>query len=410
MESKLVQNNSLGSVNILREIEQSQNQLLTWFHDLHQIPELELELPQTVEYVCRHLDEMQIDYKVLPRSTGIIATIGKSGPVIGIRADMDALNVREETNLPFAAQNERMHACGHDAHTAILMAVAKFMKLHEDELPGRIRLIFQTGEEVLRGAKHMIMSGALQDPVPCCMLAMHVGSFCGENFVSGHAIVSESITFNSSDSFRITITGKGGHAASPHLSIDPILTASRIVEGLQSLVSRETNPNIPAVLSITHIDAGKHTYNVIPDQALLLGGIRTTTPETRTYLIRRAEEITTQIATAMRAEAKFEIVDGCPAVINDTKTAHSVFRSVEKLFPGEVHWMKVPNSCSEDASYFFEKIPGCYLFLASMAWDNGKLYPHHNAKFRLDETILWRGAAILVQATLDLLDKSSQII
>lgn len=389
---------------LLPEIRAMNQELLDWYRQLHRIPELELELPQTVDFVSGQLTRLGVEHWVLPGSTGIIALVGKgSGPVIGIRADMDALEVKEETGLPFASTNNRMHACGHDSHTAILLTVARFLKAHEEELPGRVKLLFQTGEEVLRGAKHMIACGALEDPPVSRMLALHAGSFCGD-FPTGHLVLSEEITFYSSDSIRITVTGKGGHAASPHLSVDPIVTAARIVEGLQQLVSREVKPSIPAVVSITHIHAGAETYNVIPNQAVLMGGIRTVGPEMRTYLIRRAEEIARGIGAAMGASVKFEVVDGCPAVINDRNTALTVYQSLEKLFPGEVHWMREANGCSEDTSYYFERVPGCFLFLASMGRDgDGQCYPHHHSKFRLDESVLWRGAAVLAQVALDLM-------
>ena len=387
---------------ILKEIGALRPELSRWYRHLHQIPELELELPQTVAYVSGELSRMGVEHKVLPNDTGIIALVGRGdGPAVGIRADMDALEVEEDSGLPFASSNGRMHACGHDSHMAILLTVAKFLKGHEAELPGRVKLLFQTGEEVLQGAKHMIALGALEDPPVCRMLALHAGSFCGD-YPTGHIILSESVTFYSSDSIRITVTGRGGHAAVPHLSVDPIAAAARIVEGLQQVVSREVKPGVPAVISITHISAGAETYNVIPDSALLMGGIRTVTPQLRTYLVRRAEEVARGIGTAMGASVEFQVVDGCPALINDMDTTRQVYRSADSLFPGEVHWMKEANGCSEDASYFFERVPGCYLFLASMGHgEDGQLYPHHHARFRLDENVLWRGAAVLAKAALD---------
>ena len=396
---------NIASETIIKEIKQNENQLLNWFHDLHQIPELEMELPQTVAYVCEALKEMGVSYQVLPNSSGIIALIGTNGPVIGIRADMDALAVQEETNLPYASQNGYMHACGHDSHTAMLLAVAAFMKHHENELPGRVKLLFQTGEEVLRGAKHMIQYGALANPKPDYILALHAGSFCGDGFTSGDIIMAEDITFYSSDSFRISVCGKGGHAASPHLSIDSIVTAARIVDALQTLVSREVDPSIPSVISITHISAGAQTYNVLPDQALLMGGIRTADPHVRDYLKQRVVETAAEIAASVKAQATTEFVDGCPAVINDKHAAKQVFHAISKLFPDSVHWMKKANGCSEDASYFFEKVPGCYFFLASFQKEDGILYPHHNCRFRLDETVFWKGVAAMSGAVLDLMEE-----
>lgn len=391
-------------MDLLKEIKALEPDLLRWYHHLHQIPELELELPETVAYVSQELTGLGVAHQVLPGATGIVALMGaEEGPVIGIRADMDALEVGEESQLPYASKNGRMHACGHDSHAAMLLTVAKYFKTREGQVPGRIKLLFQTAEEVLRGAKHLIASGALENPPVDRIIALHAGSFCG-NFPTGHIILSEEITFYSSDSIRITITGRGGHAASPHLSVDPIVAAARIIEGLQQLVAREVKPGTPAVVSITHIHAGAETFNVIPNQAVLMGGIRTVSPEMRAFLLRRTNEIIQGIGGAMGVQVELEQVDGCPAVINDRDTALAMQRTACKLFPGQVHWMREANGCSEDASYYFERVPGCFLFLSSMGLaPDGQCYPHHHPQFRLDEQVLWRGAAVLCQGALDLM-------
>lgn len=394
-------------MDLCNEIRGMEPELLTWYHHLHRNPELELELPRTVAYVSGQLAAMGVEHRVLPGSTGIIAAVGKGpGPVIAIRADMDALEVREETGLPFASENGCMHACGHDAHTAILLTAARWLKAHEDTLAGRVKLLFQTAEETLQGARHMIANGALEDPAVDRILALHVGGLGGEA-PAGHIVLSQGVAFRSSDNIHIVIRGRGGHAASPHLSVDPVVAAARVIEALQTLVSREVSPNTPAVVSITHVRAGAETYNVIPDQVLLLGGIRTVDPETREYLVRRAEEVVRQTAASLRCQAEFSRMDGAPAMINHRDTALRVERAASRLFPGEVHWMKESNGGSEDAAYYFERVPGCFLFLSSMARDgDGTVYPHHHAKFRLDEGVLWRGAAVLVQSALALMDET----
>ena len=396
--------------NLCPAIEAMQPAILERYHALHRIPEVGLSLPRTVAYVTAQLDALSIPYEVLPEASGIVATLGSgSGPVIGIRADMDALAVKEDSGLPFAAEGcDAMHACGHDAHTAMLLTAAEYLKPMEDKLPGKLVLLFQTAEEPLKGALHMIEQGVLERYPLDFLLALHAGSFCGPAFASGDIVLSRKLTFFSSDSIRITVRGKGGHAASPHNSVDPILTAAHILEALQQVAAREVSPHIPKVISITHLHAGAPTYNVIPDEALLMGGIRTTDPETRAFLVKRAEEVCRQTAAAMRANVDFEIVEGCPALANDPVVADRVFDSVSELFPGRVHWMPEANTCSEDCSYFFERVPGCYLFLASMGLhpDDGQLYPHHNARFRLDETVLWRGAAAIIRSAWDLMHEA----
>ena len=398
--------NILSDKNNLTEIKKMQPQLVTWFHALHQIPEIELSLPKTVAYVSAQLTAMGVKHQILPNSTGIIALIGKQGPVIAVRGDMDALDICENTQLSFASKNGHMHACGHDSHAAILLTIAKYLQAHENELKGRVKLLFQTAEEVLRGAKYMIEQGALENPKPIAILALHSGGF-QQTYPTGHLTIAESVGFYSSDSFEITVKGKGGHAASPQAAVDPIVIAADIIENLQQLISREVHPGIPAVLSVTHIHAGNETYNVIPDEAFLMGGIRTTNAVTRQMLLKRAKEICEKTAAVMRAEATFKLTDGAPPLVNDKVVSEQVYASIQKLFPQEVHWIKEPNNCSEDAAYFFEKVPGCYISLCSLGQENKVFYPHHNAKFRLEEDVLWKGAAALVQAALDLMESNS---
>lgn len=392
-------------MDLFNEIKTLEPDLLKWYRYLHENPEIELSLPNTVAFVSGILTEIGVDHEILPNFTGIIAVIGKGdGPVVGIRVDMDALAVQEDTGLPFTSTAPgRMHACGHDAHTATLLTAARYLKSHEDELPGRVKLLFQTGEEILQGAKHMIAQGVLEKPRPDRILALHVGGMGGA-VSAGDLTLSQGVAFRSSDNIRIRITGKGGHAASPHLAIDPVVAAARIIESLQTLVSRETAPTDTSVISITHVQAGAPTYNVIPNEVLLMGGVRTVNPDTRRYLLRRVEEVCTQTAASMRCTATFEIVDGAPPLINDEETALRVEKALSALFPGQVHWMKESNGGSEDAAYYFEQIPGCFIFLSNMApHTDGQIYPHHHARFMLDESFLWKGAAALVQATLELM-------
>ncbi len=390
---------------LLQEIKALEPDLIKWRRHLHKNPELGLSLPNTVAYVCDILTQMGIEPTVLPEHTGITALIGHGeGPVVAIRVDMDALAVDEDPCVPFSSTLPGgMHACGHDAHTATLLTVARYLKAHEDELPGRVKLMFQTAEELLQGAKHMIAHGVLEDPRPDRILAFHVGGMGGEGAV-GELILSQGITFRSSDNIRIRVTGKGGHAAAPHLVIDPIVAAARIVESLQTLVSREVDPTDTAVVSITHLQAGSGTYNVIPNEALIMGGVRTVNPDTRRYLLRRVEEVCKQTAESARCTATFEIVDGAPPLINDHETALRVEQAVSKLFPGDVRWMAQSNGGSEDAAYYFEQIPGCFLFLSNMApHADGQIYPHHHPRFVLDESVLWKGTAALTQAALELM-------
>ncbi len=388
---------------LLQEIKTTEPQTIQWYRELHQMPELELELPNTIVYVCGKLAAMGIDYTVLPRGCGITALIGQGKPCIGIRADMDALQVKEDTGLPFASTNGCMHACGHDGHMAMLLTAAKVLKAHEAELKGSVKLIFQAAEENLMGAKAMIEAGCLENPQVDYMLALHAGIMCGDGYASGDLVVPEGAAFFSSDSFRVRVLGQGGHAASPQAAIDPIVTAARIVDAFQTLVSREVKPAIPAVVSVTHIHSGNETYNVIPDEALLMGGVRTIDPQVRAFLKQRLQEVAKSTAAVMRAQAEAEFVAGCPALINDEAVTEQVFKALAAVFPDSAKLKKEGNSGSEDASYYFEKVPGCYFFLSSYKAIDGEVHPHHNSKFCLDETVLWKGAAALAEAAVALM-------
>lgn len=390
---------------LYKDIRAMEPELLSWYHALHRIPEVELHLPQTAAFVSARLTELGIAHEVLPESSGIVAVIGHgAGAAVALRADMDALAVREETGLPYAAENGCMHACGHDAHTAILLTAARWLKSHEDALAGRVVLLFQTAEESLLGARHMLAQGVLEKYAPTRIVALHTGSLC-ESAEAGTLLFSQGTAFRSSNNFRITVAGKGGHAAHPQLTHDPIVAAARIIEALQSLVSREVSPSTASVVSVTHVRAGAETYNVIPNEAVLLGGVRTDDPETRLLLMRRTEEVARGTAEAMRCTARVEWMAGTPAVVNDPETAVRVERAAARLFPGETRWLHDSIGGGEDAAYFFEKLPGCYVFLSSMGCDpDGTSYPHHHAKFRLNESVLWRGAAVMAAAALELME------
>lgn len=386
------------------DAEDIREEIVSWRRALHQIPESGLDCPKTAGYICDRLDEMGIEWKNYPGHSGVTALIGKkSGTVIGIRADMDALDVREENHLPYSSENGKMHACGHDAHTAMLLGTAKILKHYEDQLEGQVKLIFQPDEEGLSGAKEMIKSGVLENPKVDRMYAIHVGNIVANGTKPGQLFWQKGAVFASSDCFRIVVHGKGGHASTPFLSSNPILIAMQIIENLHGLVAREITYHIPSVVTITGIKGGNGAFNVIPDDVEIIGGVRTQDIAVREKLLKRMEEIVVCTADAFNAQAYFEIVSGCPPVINDAESTKRLVTAARKILPeNDIIELNHSSMGGEDCSYFFTEVPGCYAFLYNtIPSDDGKEYPHHNGRFNIDDSVLYLGSAVFAQAVMD---------
>lgn len=392
-------------MNFLDDALKIRDQIVRWRRDFHQIPEVDLDIPQTKSYIKNELMEMGISVQEYEKHSGMTAVIGRGGnKTVGIRADMDALPVREESGLAYASDTGKMHACGHDAHAAALLGTALILKKHEDELPGKVKLIFQPGEENLIGAKAMIGDGVLEHPHVDVLLAMHVGNL-GGMADNGDIIVGKKNVFYASETIEIEIAGRGGHASTPHLTVDPIVIAGQILEGLQSIVSREIQPGVPAIISITNISGGLGTYNVIPDRVKMMGGIRARDRETQEFLFRRVREVVEGVSASKGAVGTFKRIQGTPPLVNDAGVVDSFLASAGKILPQQsIHEMVQINMGAEDAAYLFEKVPGCYFFLCNAMPCDGVVYPHHNGKFQIDDTILYRGTALMAQAAYDLVN------
>ncbi len=391
-------------MSIKEQAENLSTQIIKWRRDLHQIPESGLYCPKTAAYICQCLDQMNIPWKAYENHSGITALIGTGkAPVIALRADIDGLDVKEESNVDYASTNGKMHACGHDAHTAALLGAAKILKDMENELKGTVKLIFQPDEEGLVGAKAMLKDGVLEDPHVNRIYAIHVGSIVQHGNKSGQLFWKTGALFASSDCIKITIHGKGGHASTPFLTINPILIAAEVINNLQGLVSRESTYNVPSVLTVTGITAGNGAYNIIPDSATIVGGLRTQSLEVRSRLLKRMEEISKQCAAMYGAAAEMEVPSGCPPVINDPAVTADFIASVKKIFPAEdILELDHASMGGEDSSYFFTEVPGCYTCLYnSIPSDDGKEYPHHNGRFSIDDSVLYLASAAFAQAVAD---------
>lgn len=372
--------------------------VIKWRRDLHQIPELGNELPQTVQYVRTVLDELGIAYQTLMNGNAIVAVINGagSGKCIGLRADMDGLPIAEQTGLAFASQNGNMHACGHDGHTAMLLGAATFLNANKHSFKGAIKLLFQPGEEMPGGAEPMIKEGALENPKVDAVFGLHNGNLSSD-IPSGHMAFKHGAMMAAPDRLLITVNGKGAHGAYPDQSKDPIVIASEIILALQRLVSREKKSTEPAVLSVCRIEGG-FNHNIIPSIVTFEGTIRTTSPELRDYYKLRVQKICDSFAAMHDISIDVQHDYVYPALINDNAMTDLAVEVARSQFGDDaVHILKEPVMGGEDMAYFINAVPGTFMFLINPAAIDGLCYPHHHPKFDIDENYFERGITMLVE-------------
>lgn len=367
--------------------------------DLHKIPELELHLPKTSAYVKAQLKAFGIEYIEMIKGNGIVALIqGKStGKCLAIRADMDALPITEETGLPFSSEHTGcMHACGHDSHTAIALTVAKILSEHKDKLNGTVKFIFQPGEEIPGGAKPMIDEGVLENPHVDYIIGLH-GGYLSE-IPEGGLGFKEHELMAAMDRFSITITGSGGHGASPHNTVDPIIIAAEVLLGLQKITSREIAPVERAVVSVCKIEGG-FTQNIIPDTVSMLGTARSLNEHVRDFIEKRITEIAAGIAHTYGGAASVCYERFYPVLINNPAFTRQIKNRMKTMFSDHVFDLDVPTMGGEDMAFYLQKVPGTFVFLqnAKRAKDGIK-YPNHSPKFDLDESQFYKGIVLFLAA------------
>ena len=382
---------------VLNSINQMINEMTEWRHDLHKIPEIGLEEHETSKYIKNKLKEFNVNFKDGYSNTGIVAWVDgnkkTNEKTIGLRADFDALPMPEKNEFDHKSTNKgMMHACGHDGHTTMLLGAAKYLNENND-FDGRVYFIFQPGEEGFAGGKKMIDDGMFKDFKIDEVYALHnwpelpFGTF-GVNSGPMMAAVDE---------FDIIVKGKGGHAASPHLSIDPVVISAQVISAAQTIISRSTDPVDKALISITKINAGT-AYNVIDDQVKMGGTIRTFKKNTRSYIEKRLKELCSGIAAAHGAEIKiqFDLVNKYPPTINSKK--ESIFAAnVAKGLVGEDKVITdiEPSMGGEDFSYLLEEKPGTYLYLGQ-GDDNHKAHLH-TTKYDFNDNLLPVGVNFWVE-------------
>lgn len=382
-------------------------ELIEMRHHLHSYPEPSFEEYETTKFIAKKLREYGIEDIHVGcggRESGVIATIrGKAlRPMIALRADIDALRMKEEnTSIPYRSKNDGvMHACGHDAHTAILLATAKVLSQLKEELPGSVRLIFQPAEESAAGAKEILKVGGL-DGVDA-IAGLHVWAY----LPSGVLGFRRGPFFAAVDRIEINVKGKGGHGAAPQFAVDPIVISSAIVLALQTVVSREVDPIEPAVVSICKIEGGT-AFNIIPEEVKMVGTIRTFSPQTREKVVSRVEEIASNIAKAMKGSIEFIDFYSTPALINDPKFTDFASDIAKRLY-GEKSVVEADiNMGGEDFSLYVEKVPGTFFLLGTGNKEKGTDKPHHNPYFDVDDDALPKGVELLANIVYEFLRRGS---
>lgn len=361
---------------------------------LHAHPELSYQEFETSAYVQKHLEKLGIPFTILA-TTGIMARIEGREPqsrLVALRADMDALPITEENDIPYKSTRPGiMHACGHDVHTTCLLGAAEILQATRDQWKGTVRLIFQPGEEKNPGgASLMIKEGVLENPVPQAIFALHVNP----QLEVGQLSFRAGQVMASADELYLTIKGKGGHAAAPHLTADTIFIASQLVVALQQVISRNRNPLAPSVLSITSFQGG-HTTNVIPSEVKLMGTFRAMDETWRYQAHEIIRKLSTELVQSMGAELDLHIDVGYPTVQNDPDL-HPGAVELAKAFIGEAHVEETEiRMGAEDFGYYGQLIPGCFFRLGTANKSAGITAGVHTPRFNIDESAIEKGMGMM---------------
>jgi len=361
---------------------------------IHAEPELGLQTPKTLAKVHAELADLPLEWREGSSCTGAVAILnaGKAGRSVVLRGDMDALPMEDETDLEFASTvSGRMHACGHDTHTAMLAGAARVLAARADSLPGEVRFMFQPGEEGYHGARFMLDDGVL-DPLPDAAFALHIMPNAPHGTIGSRA----GTLLASADMLEIVVEGRGGHASMPHDTRDPVPVACEIVMALQAMVTRRFNAHEAMIVTITQLEAA-NAHNVIPDRAVLKGTIRTLSPERRQEAWNAIRQLAENMAQAHDCDADTEITQGFPPTVNDARAVDLAEAVATSLPHGEFLRLADPIMGAEDFSYVLEKVPGMMAFLgvAQSGADWKQCCSIHSSRMMVDESVLPRGTAFL---------------
>ena len=402
---------------LLKDVEDIEKQVIEWRHDFHQHPELSNREFETAEKIAKHLESLGFEVKTGVAHTGVVATLkgDRPGKTVALRADIDALPVTERNDLPFKSEvvttflgteTGVMHACGHDTHTAILMGVAEVLTKNKHLLNGNVKFIFQPAEEgpppgERGGASLMIEEGVLENPDVDAIFGLHINS----STPVGTIRYKPGGTMAAVERFVITVKGKGSHGSAPWTGVDPILISAKIIDGLQTIISREAKlVDEPAVITVGKITSGTR-FNVIPESAEMIGTVRTLDPDMREMIIRRMKEMAPALAKAYGGDAEVEFQNNTAITYNDLELTADMLPTLQSLAGEDKVELVKATTGGEDFSFFQEKVPGFYFFIGGMTPGNTTPYPHHKADFMIDDDGMLLGVKSLSQLAIDYLNK-----
>lgn len=390
---------------VFQRLENLYEEMVDLRRDFHMYPELSFQEERTAQVVADYQRELGLEVQTNVGGHGVVATLkgAKPGKTVAVRADFDALPIQEENDVPYKSKHDGvMHACGHDAHTAIALGVAKAFTSIKEELAGNIVFIHQHAEELdPGGAKSMVEAGALEGVD--AIFATHM-----ENYIPvGHVWHNPNYILASADDFTIRIKGPGGHAAFPQDATDVIAVGSQLVSNLQQIISRKIDPLKSAVLTIGSFQAGKYP-NIISHEAVLEGTVRTFDKEIRKEIHEWVQQVTEHTCKAFGAGFEVDYQFGYPATKNDPEMNELLVEAAKDVLPEENISVVEPNMGAEDFSYFLEKVPGTYFFTGSANKEKGFIYPYHHPKFDIDEKALLNGSKVISSAIVDYFTKYNE--
>lgn len=401
---------------IEKAAENIEEQVIEWRRDFHQNPELSNREFKTAEKIAAHLKSLGMEVTTGVAKTGVVGILKGSNPgkVVALRADIDALPVTERNDLPFKSEVTTeflgtetgvMHACGHDTHTAILMGVADILAKNKDKINGTVKFIFQPAEEgpppgEEGGASLMIKEGVLENPDVDAIFGLHINS----TTPVGVLRYKPEGTMAAVERFVITVEGKGTHGSAPWSGVDPILISAKIIDGLQTIISRESKlVDAAAVITVGKITSGVR-FNIIPETAEMIGTVRTLDPEMKEMILRRMREMVPAIAKAYGGNATVEIQNNTAITYNDPELTSQMLPTLQKVAGTEKVELVKATTGGEDFSFFQEKVPGFYFFLGGQPIGSEKAAPHHTPEFYVDESGLLLGVKVMSQLALDYLN------
>jgi amidohydrolase len=386
---------------VRQEVIDLKEELVRLRRDFHRHPELGLQERRTASAVASYLGDLGLEVEAGIGGTGVAGLLrgGAPGKTLLLRADMDALPIQEQNEVEYRSANEGvMHACGHDGHTAILLAVAKVLRAHREEIRGQVKLVFQPGEEGMGGARRMIEAGVLENPRADAAFALHLLSVLPYGVVG----VRNGAILASMDSFNVRFLGKGGHAAMPEGGVDAILTAAQAITALQSLISREVSPMTPLVVHVGTIHGGQ-AFNIVADRVEVGGTVRTLDEALQSTVPERMDRILKGVTGAFRGSHELEYRKLYAPVVNDASMTDLV-REVARQVVGQENTIEVlPAMGSDDMAFFLKEVPGSYFFVGAANAERGLTQPHHNPRFDLEEESLLTGAEMMTRLALSYL-------